>query len=513
MILKIAASLFTGIGGHYLNRRWDKAILFFCLFVCAWIAAYVALILSLQYLSGAVSGLGDRFETITRIASGASTACIFILWLISLTITIADARKSVEPNMVKWTGAGAAGAVLTSVLSFLLLVYSVTTFATVYFGEHIYDALDEPDTGASGYMSGHFYESVYFGGSPNRPFNLPSPPAGNGILKGKVTYHGQPAVDVTLSVILNSKYKAEDIITDSEGIFLLNLPPGSWTVNSISAEKWPNKPQTGRFSMYYGGEQKLSGSTYNPHGYINDGGHRVEVTTRPAQPQFNLVISDDIELLWPDPSSKGIEATMDETIQWDSHPDASQYYVEIKKITRKGDTVYYERVASRTLHDTTAIPLSSFEHRKTKGNESTEYAAEIYAFSGDGSLVSEFTDTFQGGTFFLSDGNILVKEELDDLFGLSAMPDDEFEETMNALARNQQRADAVSTLIADDMLDEAAALLDLLESEYAKGRKEVLAGYIYAIKGECDRSAEMFAKAESINPNVCIPDNYRAPCE
>lgn len=43
MILKILASVFTGIGGHYLNRRWDKAILFLCLFVLYWASVYLFL--------------------------------------------------------------------------------------------------------------------------------------------------------------------------------------------------------------------------------------------------------------------------------------------------------------------------------------------------------------------------------------------------------------------------------------------------------------------------------------
>lgn len=33
MILRILASVATGIGGHYLNRRWDKATVFLCLFI------------------------------------------------------------------------------------------------------------------------------------------------------------------------------------------------------------------------------------------------------------------------------------------------------------------------------------------------------------------------------------------------------------------------------------------------------------------------------------------------
>lgn len=33
MIFKIIGTAITGIGGHYLNRRWDKAVLFLTLFI------------------------------------------------------------------------------------------------------------------------------------------------------------------------------------------------------------------------------------------------------------------------------------------------------------------------------------------------------------------------------------------------------------------------------------------------------------------------------------------------
>lgn len=514
MLLRILAAIITGIGGHYLNRKWDRAILFLCLYLSCWILSYVVLIISLQQLSGPVSDFGEKYADLTRSITGVSTAVIFIFWLISLIVTIVDAKKHVEPNIVKWTPSGITGALFTSFLSFVLLAYTVSTFVAVNVNGIVQGDMGsvELDTDSSTFLAHNFYVGIYFGGESSNSFNLPSPPEGEGILKGKIVYHDQPAVGVSLTIVLNSKYKAKDIVTDSEGIFTLSLPPGVWRVNSIRSEKWENKPKEGEFSFYYGGEEKFDGKDYNPYRYMRRSGYPVDVTTGSGEPDFNITISDDIQLQWPDPELEGVRATLDDTLKWSPYPRASQYLVKIEKITRDGDTTHYEEVAAKTLTGVSAIPLSSFKHRNTGGSESTEYAVKIYAFAEDGTPIAN-SGTFHNGTFLLSEGNILIKEELDEFFGLSAMSDDELETTLNELARNKKRAEAVSTLLEDNMLTEAETLLALMDSEYAKGRKEVLTGYVFALKGDCGKAEEMFSKAEIINPNVCIPDEYKVNCE
>jgi len=57
------------------------------------------------------------------------------------------------------------------------------------------------------------------------------------------------------------------------------------------------------------------------------------------------------------------------------------------------------------------------------------------------------------------------------------------------------------------------SLLNLIDTKYSKGKKEVLAGYILALQGEWNKSNEMFDRALAINPNACIPDSYRENCE
>lgn len=514
MILKVLASVLTGIGGHYLNRRWDKAILFLCLFVFYWAAVYAFFIFSLQNISSSPNDMAQEFNNATQLLSKVSSIGIFILWLVSLIITILDCKNKIEPNFIKWTKSGLTGATLTSILSFIIIAITVATFFSLSKNQIIDTDTAFYESESSSLSSHNFYENLYFGGVPSNSYKLPIPPTGGGIIKGKISYQKNPAEGVTLAIVLNSKYRAKDIVTDADGIFTVSLPPGAWTINSIQTESWENKPKEGNYTMYYGGEEKLSGNSYNRHTYFQKTGYPVNVTTEPNIIHLNATINKDIQLIWPNPKVEGIKATIDDTISWGKYPEATRYYVEIKKIRREGSTTYYEQVTSKILSNETSLPLSSLKHTKTKGKEETEYAAEIYAFSDDGTLIAEFSDTYQGGTFLLSDGKILIEDNLDDLFNLSSIEDpDVFEKKMEAITLNKRRATAVSVLIDDNMLPEAQSLLNLIDSKYSQGKKEVLAGYILALQGECNKSNEMFDRALAINPNACIPDSYRENCE
>lgn len=512
MILKVIASLLTGIGGHYLNRRWDKAILFLCLFVFYWVAVYAFFIFSLQNISPSPEDMSQKYQNITQLLSKVSSGGILILWVASLITTIMDCKNKIEPNFTKWTKSGTTGAILTSILSFIILAFTVSTVYSLS-NNQIINSRNLPESDSFSYSSYNFYENIYFGGVPSMPRNLPAPPTGKGIVSGEITYNNNPAAGVSLAIVLNSKYRAKDIITNSDGVFSVNLPPGAWSINSIQTESWENKPAEGSYTMYYGGEEKLRGKSYNRHSNIGKTGLPVNVTTDPNTILINATINKDIQLTWPNPKVEGLKATINDTISWENYPEASKYYVEIKKIRREGRTTYFEQITSRILSQETSIPLASLKYKETKHKEPTEYGVEIYAFSEDGSLIAEFSDTYQGGTFLIADGNVLVEEKLDDLFDLSSIENpDEFEKKMEAISLNKRRATAVSVLIDDNMLHEAKSLLNVIDSEYSQGEKEALTGYIFALQGKCNEANEMLERALSINPDICIPDRYKANC-
>ena len=114
----------------------------------------------------------------------------------------------------------------------------------------------------------------------------------------------------------------------------------------------------------------------------------------------------------------------------------------------------------------------------------------------------------------MPDGVVLVENRLDALFDLSSLKDPgDYMKKMEAISLNERRKKAVSVLIDDNMLQAAQLLVNLMESEYSKGNKEVLAGYILALQGECDKSSDMFKQASLINPNICIADKYKGSCK
>lgn len=136
------------------------------------------------------------------------------------------------------------------------------------------------------------------------------------------------------------------------------------------------------------------------------------------------------------------------------------------------------------------------------------------AFDKDGILLSQFTKTYRGGTFILSDNNILVEENMNEFWSpADNVSPEEFEKKMEAMNTANSRVKAVRTLIDAKMLQEAQKLLGVVESEYAKGKKEMLTGYIFALQGNCFKSEQLLENAKTINPNICIPEEYKELCQ
>ena len=102
MISKILGTAITGIGGHYLNRRWDKAVLFlsFFIFYCVfcWVAVRTYLFSSIvgaPIVGTTISSeeMIQQFKDATTTLSIVYLAGILILWIISIIVTIIDGKK------------------------------------------------------------------------------------------------------------------------------------------------------------------------------------------------------------------------------------------------------------------------------------------------------------------------------------------------------------------------------------------------------------------------------------
>ncbi len=516
MIQKILASVVTGIGGHYLNKRWDKALLFMFLLGLGWVTASVYVFLSFQNMTGSPEEMTSLAQSASQKSSIISLAIITLVWIVSNIVTVIDSKNSVTPNMNNWSKPGIIVAIISSLLSSLFIISSIFASYTVFvinpFEPSEVSSTFEYDS--TEFVSHNFYANIYYGGVPRNSYKLPSPPDGNSTLRGKFLFQGKPASGVTLSLVLNSQYQAKNIKTDSSGEFSLRLPASSWVVNSIQANSWEGKPSEGEYSIYDGSEPKLTDSSYSRHANLNRNGITIDIEASPNTIHLNYIITEDIKLEWPSSTQKTNHATINKTIQWEPHPGTQKYSLAIKRIKREGSTTYYEPVVSRIIENSTQLNLSSLKHQKTKKKKNYEYGVEIFAFDKDGILLSQFTKTYRGGTFILSDNNILVEENMNEFWSPTDKESpEEFEKKMEAMNITNSRVKAVRTLIDAQMLQEAQKLLSVVESEYAKGKKEMLTGYILALQGNCSKSEQLLENAKIINPTVCIPEEYKALCQ
>ena len=129
-------------------------------------------------------------------------------------------------------------------------------------------------------------------------------------------------------------------------------------------------------------------------------------------------------------------------------------------------------------------------------------------------LLRESKDSYDGGAFILTYGNVLIEDNMKNILSSSKVNDPkEIEKELKSSRANQKRIKAVKVLIDNKMLEEASSLLNLVEAKYSKGDKEVLVGYVAALQGKCKFANKMFDRAMDIDSKVCLPDKYRVECK
>lgn len=513
MILKLLAAIVTGIGGHYLNRRWDKAIFFLGLFILYLTGLYLYMIYALQHITATADNIATEFEQTTDLVLRAAVGGTFVLWLASVAVTLRDNRRKIAPTFEKWTPYALIGATITCLMAMAILAYSALSFNSLTNGRRVVQTPANGENVDFDVTSHNFFEYLYLGDVPENSYSLPAPPQGKGVLKGHFIYQGEPAAGITLTVFLNSEYRVKSLVTDERGEFSIPLPPGHWTINAIQTEGWQGKPEGNKFSLYYGGEEKLTGTHYQRHGFFPKEGFPVEVTSATDIVHIDIIINPDIKLLWPDPDRERTSATIADTIRWETYPGAARFYLEINHLTRERNSTTYTPVTARILPgNVTTLPLAELKHVPTDAKNPNEYAATVYAFATDGTLIGEFSETFEGGTFLL-EGQRLLEDEIADMLTSGAIADsDRAQQEVTAIDLNRHRTDAVEVLLDERLLDEAQALLQLVESGYAQGRKELLAGYLSARRGDCATAAQHFEDARRAKPDICIPNDYHVNC-
>jgi hypothetical protein len=388
--LRALLSAITLFGGHFLNRRSDRV---------RQIGARLGLILlalvglQLAYFASPFERfpLIDSLFAIPLVLTGALAA-------FSAVLTLQDARETSEVPLRVPTR-GIAGMVLS--LTGLLLAAAMLLVS----GAHLasgYETLTanafDPEALEFPHYDVHFGGGIQYSdeaiGMTEQP---PDPPRGRERLRGRVTLDGVGVRGLELSLILNNRYEAREIKTDSRGVFEVRLPEGHWLINRISVDEWDGRPRDRDLLLFSGHEPIRGDEPYlNVFSYL-EGGLPVSLPLAPDALAVDLQFRDTIALAWPrhaEPRGLGGSPHASQTtystaiIEWQPVRDASEYEVQLTRITRTPNSISTKENLRRRVTGT-SLPLTSFPpEMKSQGAPPDEYELQVYAFDGAGRLVA-----------------------------------------------------------------------------------------------------------------------------
>ncbi len=509
-IAAFVLSLLTLIGGHCLNRRWDRALFFaatgLAIPIMPWIAFWVMLLVGGRIGFGAFDGNGYP-----------DTIGVIVLALISAVIAARDAGR--PATMPRNSAMGAlAGVVLSVVLpvwvgSYIYSLWaapsyeasSVTETETAIAEQEAAKTVDAsifPDI-ASG---NGFRHRVHLGGDWSLEANEP-PPHGMAHIVGTVTYQGEPASGVVLDVTLDGRYRARDLRTDEQGRFALSVPAGAHQLNTIVIRRWSGKPKDGRFVVISGREPRYDVPYHGTHGMPGEP-LTVEATTQQTEPVVHLRIQPALTPEWPPRDGQPPKADDTDHIRWSPAEDASRYLVRFSEVRIKGNRQGSTPVAYYPVDNGTELPLARVG-TAPDANANNRYKVEIYAFDEQDRLITQTADSFAFDEHnFVLDGKTLVEERR----SLSNRLEHDAE-YWEGLHDNRKRLDAAETLIEESLFDTATVLLDRVDPQYgAAGEAARMRGYLHASQGQCEQAEHWFAQAKRADPEICISSCYRAKC-
>ncbi len=490
----VLLSAVTGVGGHFLNQCWDRALLFFALFVLWVFPGYTAPFMTFYF------NLAPNW---TFVAFVASSLGAMLTWLASLIVTWRDSSPQRLAPPLRWTLSAQIGATLASLLAMGLLVYALVQSPLGLFAAKSFlsagstaGALDQ----APQRRGKSFWQYLALGGLSSSPDALPAPPAGAGLLVGKFVYDGKPAAGVTLTLSLNGKYRASGLSTDAQGRFTLKLAPGEWYLNHVQTESWDERPDDGEFILLSGTEGRLHDNDYDRHPLLRGDGLKVMVSeTPPAEPP-TFTIRRRVALQWPGKDDRRVEAAhKTAVIRWQTYPQASDYVVRITRVERIGRGASYTQTATRRVPARTELALADL--RAVPGAASgQEYQVTVATFAADGSFLSETSANMESHSFTLTDVQMLADDSLASV--VSA-------EQMAEATQNRRRLDAVQVLIEEGLLTEADKALAKVRGATAPGSKEALAGYLRSRQGRCAEATKLFDHAVATAGKTCVPESWR----
>lgn len=500
-------TIMTLIGGHFVNRRFDRIVMFLglaLLILSAWWVTYTILLTN-AFQSGSVNEqlLNDfpaRWFYVTGLA----------IWLASIVTTIFDGVRQRPELQQKTTASGVIGAVSLSLTAVCIMGYYV------WMSQKMLMEFNAAGGDTTSYQSSwsqpdnYFSQYIYFDWIRDSEKDRIPPPAGSGKIVGKFTYLGEPARGVKLTVLLAGGYETETLTTNDEGLFTIPVTPGPWTVQLIKVNEWEEKPAGKSLTIVTGFEPALGKRTYSRSDYSTRGqGLIVHVVDEYAEPAINLDIRENAVLRWPAGDKGALSATLDaDNIEWEAYPGASQYQVHISTVERRDNGVTYSPIVARNVMEATQyslVNLPSIDDEK----EEHEYSVSVFVFDENGAFLSESDRWSQNSVFKIANNTKLVPDDIVDILSTGSLPD---KEEMLKVFDNRKRLSAVEVLIENGLLDAGESMLDKIDGPTDPGKLEALRGYLHAERNQCEEANRWFDKAVASGGKTCISSRYRSGC-
>ena len=499
-------SFLTLIGGHFVNRRWDRAVLFLSLFFSY---AAICFYMLMPYFSGDPQGILDAYSFVLNVFAAGT----LVLLVVSSGVTVFDKMKPHTLSQVKFTLSGKIGASLLSVFSALLLLTFTSSYVAFI---NIASDLNATNTrsgksssGRSGWYDQQFNANLKFG-EGDYLYNAKALPEGKGYMVGRIVHEGKPVVGVKLKLQFNDEFESKDILTDDDGHFVLRMPVGEWFVTRFEAKSWKNKPE-GDFIILSGLEPKITKYSYSKYNLGESGGLEVNVTSvKPELPHMPLSIHPKIifENKYKNRKPETLSFNNDK-IEWPEYAGAKQYKVKVSQIKKDGSSTMYYPVSNKNVKNSTSIELKSLASSpvETDGDEKDiSYNIKVFAFTDDGSYLSE-SNTYRNYTFKLKEPVKLIDNRFSDLRKGTKVGID-----IKKRREYRKRFDAVELLIDEKIYDAANKLLQGDMAGSTPGKKEALWGYYYASQKQCKKAKVYFNKAHEIGGSACVINKHEMLC-
>ena len=515
--IPVVLNLFTLIGGHIYNKRYDRVLVFCTLMTLWYIGSWFLSLQLINTVSGHSwqSSVPDSLNYYIQI----QWAGMLVLFVASAATAYVDTRNTQQQltAITRW---------ITLVCGVLLSGYLVFVFLSATFSLLSLGKLPG-NKGASGSSKSSSASSDFWFSTDNfflngisfrdyspllRDETLPDPPTGPASITGEFHLDGKPVPGITFDMVIDNKFRAKGVNTNDKGLFSIPVQPGKWHIDYVHIRKWNNKPEGRKLFLVSGREAKLRGNYYNEHNYFEfNQGLPVEASAdSQQQSQITIEIRDKLQLLTPDENARSQEIlTNDYTVQWQAYPQAKHYLVKFSEITRKGSTTSYHPVANIKVTDRTELPLSEL---KTVAEEDGpfEYQVEVFAFDSNNNFLSKSESFSNRPTLLLKDGKKIVDDDASKMFGTgTSFEEKDFEEIRN----NTKRLDAAKILIQEKMFEAARALLTRVKGKTEPGKKDAITGYLLAEQNQCEEAKKYFEQARKDNPEICIPKCYSKNCK